>query len=175
MRLASKPMLKCLRCGYSWTPRGDVEPERIKSCPDCKHRKWREAKPAEDFPHVFENLFFQPTEKPRAKLELVSTEKPIQEPELPTSREYDQYRKARMREAMRVNPAAAAIAGAMKQQSTEKLTPKPEQHTCYDCGEPAEYSIDATDLNFTDRGTEYITYQEWFCAEHYQERTKDLP
>ena len=36
---------------------------------------------------------------------------------------------------------------------------KPE-HDCYYCGEPAEFTIEATDVNFTDRGREYITYDE---------------
>lgn len=143
MHTASKPTLHCLRCGYRWTPRGDVPPERIKSCPECKNRKWRERKPPDDTePRIFENLV-------NPKCTWQRNEKRNQEP---------------IRTEERGTVAVP----------TEKPRPQPELHSCYDCGEPADFAIEATDLNFTDRGTEFIVYDEWFCAEHYQERTRNL-
>lgn len=56
--------------------------------------------------------------------------------------------------------------------STDKLPHGEPEHSCYVCGEPAEFSIEGYDLNWTDRGVEYINNVEWFCGECYAKQTK---
>lgn len=48
----------CKRCGYEWTPRIDIS--KIKSCPDCKSRRWRITKPELEYQRFMRELEARP-------------------------------------------------------------------------------------------------------------------
>jgi hypothetical protein len=51
--------------------------------------------------------------------------------------------------------------------------PKQERPACFECGEPAEYSIDSEDRAPTDRGTEVLKVKVYLCRscfEAFEER-----